>query len=167
MAMQDHKLRETMASLISDDCCVQWAIPYIWKWVFLDVFKEDQDAELFLVLDGVDEAEAEDFYPVLACLSDVREEKLRMHVLFTGRRNAGIEPFAEGEHVKEIEATLSKSRMGLKNLVDARFETLPRLSKFSHHVKTKIGEAMLKGNYGRLLDIHLEHKLTNCRPTLC
>jgi hypothetical protein len=167
MAMQDHKLRETMASLISDDCCVQWAIPYIWKWVFLDVFKGDQDAELFLVLDGVDEAEAEDFYPVLACLSDVREEKLRMHVLFTGRRNAGIEPFAEGEHVKEIEATLSKSRMGLKNLVDARFETLPRLSKFSHHVKTKIGEAMLKGNYGRLLDIHLEHKLTNCRPTLC
>jgi hypothetical protein len=55
MAMQDHKLRETMASFISDDCCVQWAIPYIWKWVFLDVFKEDQDAELFLVLDGVDE----------------------------------------------------------------------------------------------------------------
>jgi hypothetical protein len=149
---QDRAIRETVANDLADECCTKWSIFRIWL-SFSRFFKADSGAHLYLVLDGVDEACQDDLFPLLVVLNRVVPENLRMHVLLTGRDGSGIEELGNEPsemRLSRLEVSLERSRMGLKAILDARFASLPRLSKFSRQVKEKISKALLGGNYGEL-----------------
>jgi hypothetical protein len=150
IAQQDRKIREALAHILSDQRCSEWSLNNIWNWTFPEPFDEHSDAQLYLVLDGVDEAWG-DIFTLLVIFNDISKDKLRIHVLLTGRRNTGIE-LLQGPplsmELPEVDATLEKSRRSLRKIVDARLDSLPRLCKFSQHVKEKIAKAMLGSNQG-------------------
>ena len=108
----------------------------IWDRFFGNVFTIDSNAKLYLVFDGLDEADANERTTLLELLTQIRAKGLNIRVLITSRPD--LKPAIDVLKPGVIEMTKSKIAEDIHRLIQARFKTLPRLRKFRTRVKRKV-----------------------------
>lgn len=125
-----------------------------WSQFFTSRFPSSSKSQLYLVLDGVDEARPADQEAIAALIRGLPSTKLNIHILFTGR------PSLEAIFAKDPPKTihLSKERMSgdMRRLISARIKSLPRLRAFHQPTKRRIDQRV-RENADSML--YIEHML--------
>ena len=108
----------------------------IWDRFFGNKFTKDSNAKLYLIFDGLDEADANERSTLLELLTQIRTKGLNICVLITSRSELKsiIDPLSP----EVIEMTKAKISEDIQRLIRARFKTLSRLRKFRPRVKRKV-----------------------------
>ncbi|KAH7246754.1 hypothetical protein BKA59DRAFT_439422 [Fusarium tricinctum] len=148
---QNHKLCENLASLVSDICCAKWSLLNIWLWTIDELYKKDSSDRLFLVIDSLEQVNPAQARELLAYMEGIVDFEQKIKVVFTGNDCEALSMWRQYRVTKDL-ATISidpgAARSGMQKLLDSRFESLPRLSRFSDHVKAQIAKAITDGKYG-------------------
>jgi hypothetical protein len=137
---------------LDEERCSDETTAYIWLYAIVKYFKADSEAELFLVLDGLDEA-VEELQQIMDFLTTPKVEPgPGVHILMTGRPGALglVNTVYEDSQVPVVEVTVERSRRCLRSLLSARLESLPKLSRFRASTKGMIARKMLNSNHGKL-----------------
>lgn len=114
----------------------------VWKKCILEKFSHKSDAHLYLILDGIDEADMDQRADFLQLLQSMKAAKANIHVIFTSRPSLKDE--LQPLEAEVVEVTTEKISGDIHELIEARLRSLPRLRKFRLPVKKKIA-ANLKG----------------------
>ncbi|RGP64446.1 vegetative incompatibility het-e-1 [Fusarium longipes] len=148
---QNHYLRERLASVTSDVCCATWSLFNIWQWAIDFQYKDNPNNELVIIIDSLEQANHGEANELLAYMEGIVTSKVKIKVVFTGNDYKFLCDWRKYRVTKEIititiDPTIAQS--GVKKLLDSRFESLPRLSRFSDYAKAKIAKAMQDSKYG-------------------
>jgi hypothetical protein len=131
-AVSDRKYREEAAAEIAHGT---W-IPddddgtLVWADFFATKFPKDSEAKLFLVLDGLDEVDADGRAKLFNLLQQIREDELNIQVIITSR--PGLESaicILEPVRIEITKAKISQKSGDLWRIIMARCKTLPRLKR--------------------------------------
>lgn len=148
---QNHNLCQTLVSGLPDVCCAKWSLLNIWLWTIDGLYKKDSSDRLFLVIDSLEQADPAQACELLAYMEGIVDFEQKIKVVFTGNDFEGLSMLRQYRATKEL-ATISidpsAARNGMQKLLESRFESLPRLSRFSDHVKAEIARAITDGKYG-------------------
>ncbi|KAF4418032.1 Vegetative incompatibility protein HET-E-1 [Fusarium austroafricanum] len=148
---QNHKLREKLASVTSHFCCETWSLFNIWRWAIDYHYNDQSNERLFLVIDSLEQANPDEVNELLAYLECTVKLNQKIKVVFTGI-NSELLGMWQKDHVTKHLTTITMNsrtaRSGIMKLLDSRFESLPRLSRFSDYAKAKIAKVMEDGKYG-------------------
>ncbi|SCO88932.1 uncharacterized protein FRV6_13060 [Fusarium oxysporum] len=147
---QNHKLCESLASGVSDICSAKWSLLNIWHWTIDELYKEETNDRLFLIIDSLEQANPAEARELLAFIEGIVDLKQKIKVVFTGNDFEELSIWREyvDKNLATISIDPSAARSGMQKLLESRFESLPRLSKFSDHVKAEIAKAITEGKYG-------------------
>ncbi|RKK67718.1 hypothetical protein BFJ69_g14243 [Fusarium oxysporum] len=148
---QNHKLREKLASVASEVSCVTWSLFNIWQWTIDLLYKEPSNDRLFLVIDSLEQANPDEANELLAYMEGTVDSKQNIKVVFTGNDSEILSMWREyraTKHLATISIDPSTAQSGIMKLLDSRFESLPRLSRFSDYAKAEIAKAMEVRKYG-------------------
>ncbi|QKD46411.2 uncharacterized protein FOBCDRAFT_234849 [Fusarium oxysporum Fo47] len=148
---QNHKLREKLASVASEVSCVTWSLFNIWQWTIDLLYKEPSNDRLFLVIDSLEQANPDEANELLAYMEGTVDSKQKIKVVFTGNDSEILSMWREYRVTKHLATILidpSTAQSGIMKLLDSRFESLPRLSRFSDYAKAEIAKAMEVRKYG-------------------
>ncbi|KAH7142803.1 hypothetical protein B0J13DRAFT_445006 [Dactylonectria estremocensis] len=144
---QNHKLRETLASGVDDMCCATWTLFNIWHWTIDQLYKEESNDQLFLVIDSLGQAYHDQVNELLVSMEMAVDYKRKIKVVFTGNDSELLSMWRKyrvNKHFATISIDPSTARGGMQRLLDSRFESLPRLSRFSDHIKAEIAKSGLQ-----------------------
>ena len=114
----------------------------MWERFFVSKFKHKSDGHLYLILDGLDEADSAQRENLLELLKKLRTEKSNIHVLLTS--SPALEKIIvplEPNHVKVTKEKISKDML---QVIDTRLKTFSQLRKFRRQTKKKITEKLLE-----------------------
>jgi hypothetical protein len=140
---------ETIAAEIAHD-----ADEEPWKQFFADRFPAKSESQLYLILDGVDEASEDDKTVLLEVLKELTKDKLNVQVLFSGRPELKT---ALGEFTPStLDMTRESIASDMKKLAEARIRSLPRVRKFHRQTRKHMEEKLLQKADSML---YIEHML--------
>lgn len=108
----------------------------IWASLIAKYFSADSDERLFLVLDGLDEAPADQKDALIANLTQVTRDKLKISVLITSRPN--LVSISKLDSCATVEVTKADLLEDMESMIKSRCKSLPRLSKFPKKVQRQI-----------------------------
>ncbi|KAH7113132.1 hypothetical protein B0J13DRAFT_657304 [Dactylonectria estremocensis] len=148
---QNHKLRETLASGVDDMCCATWTLFNIWCWTIDQLYQEESNDQLFLVIDSLEQANHDQADDLLVFMELAVDYKRKIKVVFTGNDSELLSiwrKYRVNKHLATISIDPSTARGGMQRLLDSRFESLPRLSRFSDYMKAEVAKVMTDGKYG-------------------
>ncbi|KAH7225265.1 hypothetical protein B0J15DRAFT_577610 [Fusarium solani] len=148
---QNQKLRESLASEVSDICCEPWSLLNIWHWTIDALYEEKSTDQLFLVIDSLEQANHGQANELLAFMENIVDAKQKIKVVFTGNDSDLLSMWRKyrvNKHFTTISIDPSTARSGMQKLLDSRFESLPRLSRFSDHAKAEIVKVLTDEKYG-------------------
>lgn len=148
---QSHKLRETLASGVGDMCCATWTLFNIWHWTIDQLYKEESNDQLFLVIDSIEQANYDQANELLAFMEMAVDDQRKIKVVFTSNDSELLSTWRKyrvNKHLATISIDPITAWGGMQRLLDSRFESLPRLSRFSDHVKAEVAKVMTDGKYG-------------------
>ena len=134
-------------------------IGVLWNTFFASIFTENSDSGLFLVLDGLDEAEPDEAAQLLELLKQIKPQKLNIHVLITGRQVS--KENVEDLEPRTIDVTRDLISKDIGRLIFARFKTLSRLRKFSRQSKKEIVHRLREKADGMLYVEHVLRRLNS------
>ncbi len=119
----------------------------LWDRFFASKFKKGSDAHLFLILDGMDEADVEEANHLFELLWKIREDKLHIRVLLTGRpelhdRLNTVNVTQSG--LNTLEVTKEKIAEDMQLIIRARLKTQSKLRKFRAQARKRITNKLLQ-----------------------
>lgn len=141
MAVADEKYRNEIAAdlvrngdVSNDDNGSQ-----IWERFFVKKYSKDSDAKLFLVIDGLDEADADSRELLLKLLQQIRKDELNIRVVLTGRPEMNTDV----EQLKPLMIEITKPKLSEKSgdlwhIIMARCKTLSKLRRLQPTMRKKI-----------------------------
>jgi len=155
VAESNSKYAEQVAAMIREDSSESTELS-TWKRFFLSMFPGDNKSgsRLFLVLDGLDEAHVQEGGVLTQFLTDLKHQGANVSVLATSRPED--KPTLQLLQPSMIEITKQEMKSDIKMLVKSRLQTLPRVRKFSPHVKKAIARKIVKQADSML---YVEHML--------
>jgi hypothetical protein len=155
IAESNSKYAEQVAAMIREDSSESTELS-TWKRFFLSMFPGDNKSGswLFLVLDGLDEAQVQEGGVLTQFLTDLKHQGANVSVLATSRPED--KPTLQLLQPSIIDITKQEMKSDIKMLVKSRLQTLPRVRKFSHHVKKAIARKIVKQADSML---YVEHML--------
>jgi hypothetical protein len=155
IAESNSKYAEQVAAMIREDSSGPTELS-TWKRFFLLMFPGDNrsDSRLFLVLDGLDEAHVQEGGVLTQFLTDLKHQGANVSVLATSRPED--KPTLQLLQPSMIDITKQEMKSDIKMLVKSRLQTLPRVRKFSPHVKKAIARKIFKQADSML---YVEHML--------
>lgn len=161
-AIANGKYRDEAAAELN-----RWAwsddLHQLWDRYFAAMYPKDSDRKLFMVLDGLDEADDDERATILEILTQIRKDELNIQVLFTSRMSDTILNAVAPLEPAKVEMTREKiSTKGgdLWKIIMKRCRTLPKLKRLNKQVIRKIGaklrlkadSEMVKGpTYGKYM----------------
>jgi hypothetical protein len=146
------KLATTLAK--NGDGASGFPLKLLWD-IFASVLVQCEGSRIFLIFDGLDEANNEDRGLLLNCLSEIDTLQTDIRVLLTCR--PGSKDLAEGlQKSQTVEVTKDKIVPDMQLVVQARLKTFSRLHKFSNQVKRRIVARLLEQADSML---YIEHML--------
>ncbi|KAF5700269.1 heterokaryon incompatibility protein het-E-1 [Fusarium mundagurra] len=121
----------------------------IWLWTIDKLYKEETNDRLFFIIDSLEQANPAQARELLAFTEGIVDLKQKIKVVFTGNDFEELSTWREyvDKDLAIISIDPSAARSGMQKLLESRFESLPRLSKFSNHVKAEIAKAIAEGKY--------------------
>ena len=134
-------------------------IDVLWNTFFASIFTETSELELFLVLDGLDEAEPDEVAQLLELFKQIKAQKLNIHILVTGRQVSKEQ--AEALEPLTIDITHKLISKDIRRLILARFKTLSRLRKFSRQSRKEIAHRLREKADGMLFAEHVLRRLNS------
>ncbi|CAN9232776.1 unnamed protein product [Alternaria alternata] len=155
IAESNSKYAEQVAAMIREDSSESTELS-TWKRFFLSMFPGDNrsGSRLFLVLDGLDEAHVQEGGVLTQFLTDLKHQGANVSVLATSRPED--KPTLQLLQPSMIDITKQEMKSDIKMLVKSRLQTLPRVRKFSPHVKKAIARKIVKQADSML---YVEHML--------
>lgn len=137
LAEVDHKYRDEVAKelkknaekLKEDDGSL------LWEKLFASRFPHESSTRLFLVIDGLDEANAADRETFLNLLAQVKKDNLQIRVLITSRPGTGD---VEVLQPATLPITIEHLRKDLRQIIKARIKSQSRLRRLRLPVKKRI-----------------------------
>ena len=135
-----------------------------WKQFFASRFPAKSDAQLYLVLDGIDEASEEDKPLMLGLFHQIAKEELNINVLFTGR--AELKSHLSNAVPTTIEVTRERMSEDMQRLIEARCQpksrvSLSRLQKFRRITRNRIRDRIMRSADGMLYVEHMLRRLNS------
>lgn len=120
------------------------SIPELWSRFFVSNFHKGSAAQLYLVLDGIDEADPLETDKLLQLLGTESIQDLQIQVLFVGRAKlaSDIEKYFKVKH-EIIRITSEKNRSDVKLLIESRITASPRLRSLPVEQREEIIKIML------------------------
>lgn len=115
------------------------------------LYKEPSNDRLFLVIDSLEQANPDEANELLAYMEGTVDSKQKIKVVFTGNDSEILSMWREyrvNKHLATISIDPSTAQSGIMKLLDSRFESLPRLSRFSDYAKAEIAKVMEVRKYG-------------------
>jgi hypothetical protein len=111
----------------------------IWERYFVNKYSKDSDAKLFLVIDGLDEADPEGRAKLLGFLQQISKDAMNIQVILTGRpdMNSNIE-ILQPLKIEVTKQKLSERAGDLWRIIIARCKTLSKLRRLQPFVRKKI-----------------------------
>lgn len=123
-----------------------------------EVHTEAQD-DLFIVLDGLDEAPEQEIKILLQSLTDIKKENLKIHVLLTSRPEKT--PLIELLKPLTVDITKEKISSGIKALIQDRLNSRTRLRKLTKRVQKTILRNLCSKADGMLYAEHMLLRLNH------
>ncbi|KAF1986953.1 hypothetical protein K402DRAFT_463084 [Aulographum hederae CBS 113979] len=111
-----------------------------WTQCFADRYPSKSDAHLYLVLDGIDEANEEDTKAMTQLFRGIESQQMNIHICFTSRPT--LKPLIPECNIITIEITKEHVASDMKLLIAARLRIMPRLHKFRRQTQRKIEEKL-------------------------
>lgn len=114
----------------------------IWDRFFAERYPKDSDQKLFMVLDGLDEADEEEVDKLLDLFKQIKKDELSIQIIFTSRPMNAIQDKVASLEPSKIEITREKisARGGdLWKIIIDRCRTLPKLKRLQKPVLRKVG----------------------------
>lgn len=108
----------------------------VWDRLIAKNYPPGGDERLILILDGLDEAPAEQINSLFQMLFQIPKERLKIKVLLT--RRPTFTPPCDLDTCARIDVTRDLISADIERLIKARCESLPQLSKFSRRTKKGI-----------------------------
>lgn len=131
----------------------------VWDRLIAKNYPSNGDERLFLVIDDLDEAPAEQAEALFQILSQLHTEELKISVFLTSRPT--FIPPCKSDSCARVDVTRDLIFADIESLISARCESLPRLSNFSKRTKKRIlGRIASKADGINCLLDSLEYKLT-------
>ncbi|CZR57803.1 uncharacterized protein PAC_07692 [Phialocephala subalpina] len=113
-----------------------------WMGFFAERYPKDADQKLFIVLDGVDEADEEDQKMILDMLKCIKKDELSIQIVFTSRPTKEIQDVATELQPRRVEITKDKISVrggDLWKIIMKRCKTLSKLKRLQKPALRKIG----------------------------
>lgn len=114
----------------------------IWDRFFVEKYPKDSDQRLFIVLDGLDEADEKDRNEILQLFKQIKQDELNIQIAFTSRTIEQIHDAAIQLQVSKIEITREKISLrggDLWKIIMKRCKTYPKLRRLPKSAVRKIG----------------------------
>jgi hypothetical protein len=142
VAVADEKYRNEVAadlvrpngSIPDDDDGSQ-----IWERFFVKKFSKDSEANLFLVIDGIDEADPDGQAKLFKFLQQISKDEMNIQVVLSGRpeMNSAVESL-QPLMIEVTKEKLSERSGDLWRIIIARCKTLSKLRRLKLFVRKKI-----------------------------
>lgn len=137
VAERDNRYREEVATEVKKirDKIQDDDGSLLWEKLIAAKFPNKSESRLFLVIDGLDEADVEDRTKLVGFLSEIKRDGLQIRVLVTSG------PDMEGlRHLEPVRLpmTIGDVRKGLRGIIKARIRTLARLRRLRRPVRRRI-----------------------------
>jgi hypothetical protein len=116
----------------------------LWRKLFLDIFPKDSkksDAPLYLIFDGLDEADTDEREQLFKLLQQASKENANIQVLLTGRSE--VKSAFTGLGILELEVTKKKLRPDMHRLIQKRYSFYSRLGRFDQKQKNNITKVLI------------------------
>jgi hypothetical protein len=114
--------------------------------------------QLYLVFDGIDEAEREDIVDLLTLLTACLQRKLKIQVLLVGRPEMDQMVSTLGsDSVAKIEVSITKNSADIMRYITRNYDRSPTLPKRADF-RQKVVTALLEGSNGMFLWVDLMFK---------
>jgi hypothetical protein len=131
-------------------------ISSIWEDFFVAHYGSDSRCrQLYLVFDGIDEAERRDIVDLISLLSVCTQQKLKIQVLLVGRPEMDqMVSTLDTDSVAKIEVSIAKNSVDITRYITRTYDrssTLPKSVTF----RQKIVAALLEGSNGMFLWVDL------------
>ncbi|KAF4304116.1 glyoxalase bleomycin resistance protein dioxygenase protein [Botryosphaeria dothidea] len=137
VAEADNKYREEVANEVKKNA-EKWRDDdgtVLWERLFASKFPHESTSRLFLVIDGLDEADVDDRKKLLELLGQIKKDELQIRVLFTsGPSTEGVKSLTPAT----IPITIDRLKRDLRLIIRARIKSLSRLRKLRVPVKKRI-----------------------------
>jgi hypothetical protein len=120
------------------------SIPELWSRFFVPNYQKGSAAQLYIVLDGVDEADPLETDELLQLLGTEDIQELQIQVLFVGRAKlaSDIEKHFKVKH-EIIRITSEKNHSDVKLLIESKITASPRLRSLPAEQRDEIIKIML------------------------
>jgi hypothetical protein len=128
-------------------------IEFLWGRFFKNLFSRVSRGKLFLVLDGLDEADADGRTALLGCLSDISQDELQIQIVLLGRPELDTDLSILQPSVVRVSST--KNADDIKKFINTQYNKSPRLLKLSEDVREKVIATLSKNAKGMFLYVDL------------
>jgi Cdc6-like AAA superfamily ATPase len=128
----------------------------IWEDLFAAHYgSSSRCRQLYLVFDGIDEAEREDIVDLISLLSVCTQRKLKIQVLLVGRPEMDqMVSTLDTDSVAKIEVSITKNAVDITRYITRTYDRSPTLPK-SVAFRQKVVAALLEGSNGMFLWVDL------------
>ncbi|KAF9639816.1 putative glyoxalase bleomycin resistance protein dioxygenase protein [Lasiodiplodia theobromae] len=162
LAEADHKYRDEVAKELKKNAekLKEGDGSLLWEKLFASRFPHESSTRLFLVIDGLDEANAADREKFLNLLAQVKKDNLQIRALITSR------PGTEGVEVLQpatLPITIEHLRKDLRQIIKARIKSQSRLRRLRLPVKKRIVIKLLQKADSVLYAEHVLRRLNSLR----
>jgi hypothetical protein len=131
----------------------------VWNDFLAKEFRATSNNQPFIVLDGIDEAERDEFRELVTLLSDSVQERLRIQILLVGRPE--MENLVKNEIVESsvgiIEVSSKVTFNDIRSVSEARYNTYIKVQKFKS-LKEKVITTIAEKAKGMFLWVDLTYK---------
>ncbi|KAF8860934.1 hypothetical protein BDZ45DRAFT_293513 [Acephala macrosclerotiorum] len=142
-AIGDGKYRdEVIAELKKKGDSFDESLEDIWGSFFAERYPKDADQKLYIVLDGLDEADEEDQKTTLDLLNRIKKDELSIQIVFTSRPAKEIQDAVADLQPSKVEMTKEKISVrggDLWKIIMKRCKTLSKLKRLQKPAWRKIG----------------------------
>jgi hypothetical protein len=130
----------------------------LWEQFFAARYPQKSETHLYLVLDGIDEANGNDKNNMIKLFRQIVADDLNIHLLFTSRPD--LKSLLSDPPPTTIEVTREQTSADIRKLIYTRLQSLPRLRKFRKATKKRIRDKLLRNADGMLFVEHMLRRLS-------
>lgn len=160
IALADDTYRKQVASELNkahiDRDKASLELEFLWGRFLKEQYSKTSRGRLYLVLDGLDEADADERMALLGLLADIPKYELQIQVLLLGRPELDTDlSLVGGVHPSVIHVSSTKNAEDIKKFINTQYDRSPRLLKFPGDVREKVIATLSENAKGMFLYVDL------------